>query len=48
MTVHVAARHPLAERVRRAAGENLYVLTLENRDTVPIAIYSLLKKWLGT
>ncbi len=48
MTVHIAARHPLAERVRRAAGKNLYVLTPENRDRLPDAIYSLLKKWLAT
>ena len=48
MTVHMAARHPLAEKVRRAAGANLYVLTPENRDTIPTAIYGLCKQWLQT
>ena len=48
MTVHIAARHSLAERVRRAAGENLYVLTPENRDSLPNIIYGLLKRWLAT
>ncbi len=38
LTVHHRSRDPLALKVRRMAGENLIILTPENRDRIPSLI----------
>ncbi len=46
LTIHLSARHPLVEEVRRAAGKNLYLLDMENRDIIPSIIFQVMVKWL--
>ncbi len=45
-TVHVSATHPVAQTIRKMAGENLYVLDTVNRDRVPRVVYEVVKRWL--